>query len=331
MSWLRYVLLLLIAVAGLLCIPEARATSCTASATSLDFNSANPADGSTTATINYSCTSYFSTPGDRVAVSMCFAIGAGSAPSTIADRKMTNEFGDPLSFQIYKDPAGSQVWGDSPGQPSYLTLEVEYPIFNIFGFGFGGTSGQIEIHGELADLSQAASGTYRNTFSDARLIYNFRESRNPNTPKCGQGGGSTTNAFPFEALVTVAPSCKVLAASDMDFSPNGALYAARTGNITSSSVIELECTKRTAWQVGLDNGLHFDGTYRQMCIGGSPCIRYRLTTQNGQPWGNTVDVNTVPGSSMGTPQTLTVNGSVTDQPLTLAGRYSDTVKVTLTY
>lgn len=328
MNWLRCVFALLLGAIGVFSAPQARAlTVCSVTSTPLDFNSAT-AGGTTIATLSYQCSTL--SFASHVAVGMCFAIGPGSPtpPSTIANRVMTNQAGDPLSFQIYKDPPRSQIWGDSPAQPSYLAIEIDYPV----GL-FGQSSGQINIHGSVADLSQAAAGNYRNVFNDARLIYSYRESTNPNAPRCDQGNGGATEYFPFEALVTVPPKCSVVTASDMNFSPGGMpLSGTSTGDLTSTSTIDLTCTKRTAWQVGLDEGQNPNGGIRQMCNPGGACIAYQLNQPDGAtPWGDDIDVDTVDGISAGTPQTLTVNGRVSDQPLTQAGRYSDTVKVILTY
>ena len=330
MSWLRFVIVLVMGLAGLLVSPGAQAiTGCSADMTNLNFNLVDPSDRTAVATINYDCTTLFG-GGDQTTIRMCFAIGGGTPPSTIADRRMASS-GETLPFRIYKDPAHSLAWGDNPTEPSYLELSITYPL----GFlGIGSRSGHVDVYGLIPNLSGIAAGNYSNFFSNPTLTYRYNDGPGQNDPKaCGSGPGREGNpaGFSFTALATIPGSCTVLTATDMDFSPSGTLYASSTGNLASTSTIALDCTKRTAWQVGLDNGLHFDGTYRQMCVGSSPCIRYRLTTQAGQPWGNTVDLNTVPGSSTGIQQSLTVNGTVINQPLTEAGRYSDTIKVTLTY
>lgn len=329
MTWLRLLMAALLATASLLAaLPAQAATGCSASVTALDFNSANPADGTTTATISYECNTYaFLT---RVAVSMCFAIDAGSAlGSTIAARRMTNSYGDPLGFQMFKDPARTQVWGDSSASPGYLEIQLDY-----WAFLYERRAGSIEIYGKLSDISQAAAGSYSNMLSNARLIYSYREGTNPNPPKCNQGNDGSIVSIPFEARVDVRPSCSVITASNMSFNPGGMpLSGTRTGNLVSTSTIDLTCTRRTSWQVGLDDGLHATPAgVRQMCNADGACIAYQLYKPDGaSPWGDDIDVDTMEGSSAGTSQSLTVHGRVDDQPLAQAGRYSDTVKVTLTY
>ncbi|GAB2620441.1 Csu type fimbrial protein [Novilysobacter erysipheiresistens] len=332
MNWLRYVFVLALSATTLASFPAAANTTCWVEATALNFNSANPS-GATTATISYECLT-FSQTGDEVAVAMCLAIGPGSPPGTVLERQMSNAFADPLPFQIYKDPSHNQVWGDSPAPPSHLEHHVPpYTVTNFLGFGVGYTRGEVNVYGELSLLPDTAAGDYRSSLN-ARMTYSYRESKNnPNAPKCDQGNNSTTEVFQFEAIRTVRPSCTVVTASDMNFSPGGMpLSGTRTGDLTSTSTIDLTCTKRTAWQVGLDDGQNPVGGARQMCNSGGACIAYQLNQPDGAtPWGDELDVDTVDGISVGTQQTLTVNGRVNDQPLTQAGRYSDTVKVILTY
>src|SRR5690606_17838143 len=165
--------------------------------------------------------------------------------------------------------------------------------------------------------------------------YRYRDRLGGTDPAtCLTGGDSGVGAFNFVATATVRPSCSVVTASDMSFNPGGMpLSGTRTGNLASISTIDLTCTNRTSWQVGLDDGLHATaGGTRQMCNPDGACIAYRLNRTSGiNPWGDDIDVNTVEGTSSGTSQSLTVHGRVDDQPLLQAGRYSDTVKVVLTY
>ena len=325
MSWLHFVSTLVVGATALFSAPHAwAATSCSVTSTTLEFNSALPG-GDTTATISYRCsTDPSSGPGS---VTMCFAIGAGTPPSTIAHRVMTAPSGEHVGFQIYKDPARTQIWGDSAAQPGYQELKLKYPSSN------SQVSGDVTIYGRAADLSQVTPASYRSEFTDARMIYSYREGNDNPPSNCNQGNKGTIVHFPFAALVTAPPNCSVIAAGEMSFNPGGMpLAGTNTGNLTASSTVELTCTNRTAWQVGLDDGLNPTGGTRRMCNPGGACVAYELTRADGTtPWGDTLDVDTVKGRSSGAQQSLTVKGRVNDQPLTQAGRYSDTVKVILTY
>lgn len=330
MKWLRCVLVLVMGTAGLFASPGATAaTTCTASMSDLEFGLAN----TTTAVIDWECVTTSALFSSRADVRMCFAIGAGSGSgSTVTQRRMNNTFNDTLDFTIHKSPANSSDnWGNSIST-SYA-LNVSYALSGSF-FSSGSTRGKITVYGRIPAQSGLAAGAYTSSFVNPRLDYRYRDSVFHQDPSsCESGGQGGNGTFPFTARATVAGSCSVIAASNMNFSPGGMpLSGTSTGNLTSSSTINLTCSNRTAWQVGLDDGLNPSGGIRQMCNPGGACLAYQLTRADGATaWGDDLDVNTVIGSSSGVPQSLTVNGRVNDQPLTQAGRYSDTVKVILTY
>ncbi|MGH8084974.1 MAG: Csu type fimbrial protein [Lysobacter sp.] len=331
MNWLRHVLVLLLALAGVLASPDSRAeTVCTASMSDLNFGLAN----TSTAVIDYECVTTNAFLSGRADVAMCFAIGPGSSTgSTVTQRRMNNADNDTLNFVIHRTASNpSDNWGDSP--PEHYQLIIDYPLTGGF-FSGGSERGQITVYGRIPSRTGLAAGDYSSTFNSTDLDYRYRDSLfQPAPTSCnGPGQNGPNDSFPFTARANVPGSCSVVTASDMSFSPGGMpLSGTSTGNLTSTSTINLTCTNRTAWQVGLDEGQNPSGGGRQMCNPGGACIAYQLNQPDGfTPWGDDLDVNTVDGISAGTQQTLTVKGRVNDQPLTQAGRYSDTVKVILTY
>ena len=329
MNWLRCVLVLLLGTAGMFSSLEASAaTTCTASMTDLEFGLGNTA----TATIEWECRTTGAFLTGNTNVSMCFGIGAGSGTgSTVTQRRMNNIHNDTLNFAIHKTLSNlADNWGNS--RPTSYPLTISY---GLTWLGQGSDRGTVVVRGSIPSRNGLAPGQYTSSFIDSTLVYRYADAWFQSSPtNCQTGGNDGGNStFQFTARANVPGSCSVVAASDMNFTPGGApLSGNTTGNLTSNSTINLMCTNRTVWQVGLDNGLHPSGTTRQMCNPGGACLAYQLNKPNGTtPWGNLLDVNTVPGTSTGTPQSLTVKGVVTDQPLTQAGRYSDTVKVILTY
>lgn len=331
MNWLRCVLVLLLGTAGVFgSLKASAATTCTATMTDLEFGLGN----TTTAVIDYECTTTGARFSSRADASMCFAIDAGSGPgSTVTQRRMGNTFDDTLNFSIHKIPSNpADNWGNS--RPTSYALNVNYGIG--FFSGRGDTQGKVTVHGTIPSRSGLAAGQYTSSFISPKVAYRYAYSTFLPFPpsSCESGGdGGGNNTFLFTARANVPGSCSVVGASDMDFTPGGApLSGTSTGNLTTNSTINLTCSNRTAWQVGLDQGLNPGGGTRRMCNTGGACIDYQLNQPNGTtPWGDDLDVNTVPGTSAGSPQSLIVKGRVTDQPLTQAGRYSDTVKVILTY
>ena len=332
MNWLRCLLALTLCTAGAFVSPGAgAATTCTASMSDLEFGLGN----TSTAMIDYECVTTNAFISSRADVSMCFAIGAGSgAGSTVTQRRMNNQFNDTLSFTIHKSLANpADNWGNS--RPTSLALNVSYTLSGSFFSSSGSVRGQVPVYGRIPAQSGLAAGDYSSSFINPRLEYRYSDSLFQQSPStCDSGGqGGVSATFPFTARTSVPGSCSVIAASSMNFSPGGMpLSGTSTGNLTSNSSINLTCTNRTAWQVGLDDGMNPTGGTRRMCNPGGACVAYQLTRADGTtPWGDTLDVDTVKGRSGGAQQSLTVKGRVNDQPLTQAGRYSDTVKVILTY
>lgn len=324
MSWLRYSLAPLLGAMALFAAGQARAaTDCSVKTTDLEFGTADNA----TATITYHCSSdaLLLFVGRTVEIRMCLAIGAGEA-GTVADRRMTTTEDDELPFGIFKEPSHTSPWGNVA--PLYREVVINYWLPPGL-FPRAEKSGDVTVYGRVPSRSGLAAGQYSSFFADASMRYRYSEGG----PRPGSCAGGDTEPLSFTARAMVLGSCSVVTASDMNFSPGGMpLSGTSTGNLTSNSTIDLTCTNRTAWQVGLDDGMNASGGSRQMCNPGGACIAYQLTQPGSTvPWGNDLDTNTVKGISTGTQQTLTVNGRVNDQPLTQAGRYSDTVKVTLTY
>ncbi|WP_251370709.1 Csu type fimbrial protein [Novilysobacter luteus] len=295
----------------------------------------------TTASITYKCeTDTFPSAADTAVLQMCFAIGEGRSPgSTVAQRSM-NDGVDKLYFNVSKDPgAPSNDWGNTPGTYKRVAIEVPLSASGFLGLRrTGSATGNVTVYGRIPSRLGAAAGTYTNEFQagDTTLMYRYNDTLfGSGDPVDCQSGGApgVPDAFPFKATAAVLGSCSVVTASNMNFTPGGMpLSGTSTGNLASSSTIGLTCTNRTAWQVGLDEGLYPSAGVRRMCNTDGACLSYQLTQPDGAtPWGDDLDVNTVVGISEGSRQSLTVHGRVNDQPLTQAGRYSDTVKVILTY
>lgn len=304
-------------------------TTCTATMTDLAFGQVNEQQVvPTTATIRYECnTSAFLA--DRASVRICLGIGAGSGSgSTVNQRYMRNGQGDPLLFRITRDPTASSNWGNSAG--TWREVPLSYPLSGfIITTGHG--EGQVTVYGQVPAQSGLAAGSYTSTFNDTQMVYRYRDTlfSGADPTSCttgGDDGGLST--FPFTARATVPGSCTLQGATDLNF---GSLLSTSTGLIEKSSIISLSCTKRTAWQIGLDNGKYWNGSSRRL-KNGSAYINYELYRSAGwDRWGNTLNADTRTGTGTGVTEPVTVHGRITNQPLTQAGRYGDTIKVTVTY
>jgi spore coat protein U-like protein len=117
----------------------------------------------------------------------------------------------------------------------------------------------------------------------------------------------------------------------LNFGTNGVINA----NIDQTSLIKVQCTNTTPFDIGLDAGTGSGATTTTRLMTGpaSETIQYKLYSNAGRTtiWGDTVSSDTVPDTGNGAEQTYTVYGRVPPQTTPRPGAYSDTVTVTVTY
>ncbi|MFJ3054706.1 spore coat U domain-containing protein [Herbaspirillum sp. NPDC087042] len=105
--------------------------------------------------------------------------------------------------------------------------------------------------------------------------------------------------------------------------------------VNQSGSITVLCTNGTTYNVGLDAGTGTGSTVstRKMSAAGGGTLNYSLyrDAAHTNNWGTTIGTDTVAGTGSGLLQTLTVYGQIPAAQTPLAGAYSDTVTVTLTY
>ena len=105
--------------------------------------------------------------------------------------------------------------------------------------------------------------------------------------------------------------------------------------VNQSGSITVLCTNGTPYNVGLDAGTGSGSTVttRKMSASGGGTLNYALyrDAAHSNNWGTTIGTDTVTGTGSGLLQTLTVYGQIPASQTPLAGAYSDTVTVTLTY
>lgn len=135
----------------------------------------------------------------------------------------------------------------------------------------------------------------------------------------------------FKARITIVKECQIASSQDLDFGTNGVL----TEELTATSTISLVCSSGTPYTVGLGAGLSADATVtnRHMIGPDNALISYGLFRDAGfnSNWGNTPGTDTYGGTGTGTTEVLTVYGRVPPQTTPVAGDYSDTVAVTVSY
>jgi len=145
---------------------------------------------------------------------------------------------------------------------------------------------------------------------------------------------SAPASFAATASGTLAISASVVAACTVVGS--AIAFGAYTQSVVNQSgTITVLCTNGTAYNVGLDAGTGTGATVsnRKMSAAGGGTLNYALYRDAARTnnWGSTIGTDTATGTGSGLTQTLTVYGQIAAAQTPLAGAYSDTVTVTLTY
>lgn len=301
------------------------APSCNVTPTNLVFGDVTSAvlAGSTsdiTATISYNCTGATNNSMIRVCIELDY-FNASNTRSMASGPAI-------LNYQIYKDAAFSQVWGNSSdGNVLQIDLQTD---------GSGNVSSSSTMYGRvLAGQTTAQVKNYThnlNGSSDNRLTV-AQSLANPCTAI-----GSGSKNISLTATATVSALCNISAAT-LDF---GSTPSAIASNIDSTATITALCTNPTPYTVGLDNGANANGSQRRMRLGAtSYYVSYNLYTNAARTtsWLATTSATTCTsgtstcgvGTGSGTNQNFTVYGRVPPQTALAAGTFSDTILVTVTY
>lgn len=296
----------------------AEAASCTGSMTNLVFGTVNPLSSQTdaTATLHYQC-GVGLLPESFTA---CFSIGDGLQGGGNANpRRMLDGAARPLWFQLYTDPARTQIWGSS-------TFGSNTPVkLNLSLGSFGSSSGNITLYGRvIGGQATLAAGAYQDAFTGSHTLITINNGLFGPPNSCSLI--SSGNSFPFTASAQVSANCTV-SASAMNFGSAGVLL----GNADATSTIGVQCSNGVSYQVGLGDGTHASGSTRRMAAAGG-FVAYELYRNSGrtQRWGNAAG-STVLGTGTGGMQNLTVYGRVGAQATPAAGTYTDTIVVSVTY
>lgn len=123
-------------------------SACNVSATTLNFGTYNPANASAltgTSTISVYCTS-----GSAYTTSL----NVGSGGGTFAARTLSSG-GNTLDFNLYRDAAYSQIWGDGTAS-----------TYTVTGTGSGLlTANTITVYGQIPISQDKSAGTYTSTIT----------------------------------------------------------------------------------------------------------------------------------------------------------------------
>jgi spore coat protein U-like protein len=334
-GWITAMVMLIALIAGALAAPcnvHAQAASVTCSVTTAPTINFGTVDGlvtgaTTSASIGWTCKN----PSLLQAANATFCINIGNGTGGVlgTNRLMAAGAGQSLQFQMYQDSARTQIWGSLFSAVNSLPYQTSVVVpLGLTGLLPGTASGTVTLYASVPNAQIGlTAGTYLSTFAgtDAQMTVASNYSTTPAT--CGTGNAS---AFSFTANALISKSCTITAANNLNF---GASVGLLINNVDATTTLQTQCTNGTAFQIGLDNGQHANGTIRRMTGSSGDLVAYELYQDSGRTirWGNTVNIDTVTGTGNGAVQTNTVYGRVAPQATPTPGAYSDTITVNVTY
>jgi spore coat protein U-like protein len=227
-------------------------------------------------------------------------LSTGSS-GTYLSRQMTNG-PNILSYNLYKDPAFTQVFGDGTGGST-----------SISGLASGPDTALVAVYGRLPAQTIPAAGAYSDTITATLRCFDL---------------SCSTATTSFLVTANVQASCTI-SATNLVFGD----YT--QAPLDGQSQISLTCTNGAPWSVGLDQGT-FPGatvTTRRMTGPGNFSLLYSLYRDAARAlnWGNTVGTDTVSGVGTGSVQTLNVFGRVPAAQPAGPGGYRDTIVGMVTF
>ncbi|SMO43490.1 Csu type fimbrial protein [Paracoccus laeviglucosivorans] len=301
---------------------EARAQSCTFSATGVNFGAvdvlgSSPKDAA--GNIAISCTAFLDL---LSSIDMRIHLGDGSGGVSGSLRRMTGT-ATGLNYDLYQNAGRTTVFGGTYGTHGGSSLQLTGSgVLSLLTT----TGVNVPIYGRVpAGQNTALPGNYLSSFTrnplDVRVDYR--------TCSLLLICTNRTASFSFNVQALVSANCRVVA-DDLNFGTTGFLDQAVNG----ASAMRVTCTSGSSYQVGIGYGLHgtnVNDRHMQSLTGRR--IAYQLYRNSGrsQTWGLLADGLTAAGTGTGATQNYTIFGRVPAQTTPPPGTYADTVVVTVTY
>ncbi|TWI67299.1 spore coat protein U-like protein [Pseudoduganella lurida] len=329
----RYLFLSLLAL--LLFCGAARADSCTAAMTDVNFGTVSPVAGGdyyANGTLTVTCT--WTQLGALGAVlspnaSICINAGVGGGGTAITARAMAAGSGR-LPYNLFRDSsyAATSVWGSG-------AVAGTQPVVTTIGGlpNLGSLTQTFTIYGRIsaADLAGVptiggADTPYVADFAGFGTVqYAFYGVLVP-TVDCKTGASTS---FAFKAKANVTNNCYI-SASPLAFAADTRVLTSAKRTVGSLSV---QCTANNPYQIALNGGI----------VSGNPAARqmrnattgekvtYEISsTLDGPLWGDgTGGTSMTTGTGSGGMQTLRMYGRVPVQRTPSPGSYKDTVTATI--
>ncbi|MGE8659053.1 MAG: spore coat U domain-containing protein [Achromobacter sp.] len=306
------------------CGPAALAQNCyVQGAFGMDFGSVTASGRAAASSIKFNCEPDYGR-GGTFYYQVCLYLSPGQWSAGQPTRRMSNYNGAFLNYDLFSDPAHTQLLG-APGSTPVDQFRVVVPP------GSPRTT-QAPVYGWVyPGQSVGAARVFQEQGIQGLLRYRFSSSGYPaSTDDCsagGSGGGSVT--FSSSGVLATYDNACWIVATDLDFGST----APPLRPVRAEGTIRVQCAPGTSWRVGLSDGQHRDGGSRRMA-GAQGYVRYEIYRDSSftEVWGDD-ESSQASGSTgpAGNTVLLTVYGEVPPQPDLGMGAYTDTIVATLYY
>ena len=295
--------------------PDARAANCwNGSPAGLNFGTVTPGQSSTTSTrLPFTCNNY---DNHSEFVRACLKLMANdpipmsqNAPSTV-----------PLYFSLYSIYDLHHPLSQNGDVYAQIDLELASGQANV--------EHDIPLIGKInAGQNNVSAGNYYDYATSVQISYTSASSAQA-LPSCS-GLSGTTVTDQISAPATVKNGCELVNVDDMAFGNKSPVQGSQLQADATAS-IAIQCPTGTSYALSIGEGLHPDGSQRQLCNNGE-CLRYALYQDAAHTAIWSPDSPQKQYASGGQPQQVVVYGHVPAQQWPSAGVYTDTVVVTLSY
>ena len=312
---------------------QARADTCTVTATDLTFpsvSSISTGDAYAQQTFTVVCT--WDVLPLYSSVNVCLSLGAGSNSGTsVTPLRTLGNGAKRVNYNLYSDATytPAKIWGGWGGTstPPAITFSMTKIV------GQGSLTQVVTVYGKLSTDSTLAAldlGPDNLLFTSdfgaasAQMQYNF--------VLAGLLGCATGPTVPvaFQVKANIINDCTI-GVGNMAF-PNANLLS---GALRSQSILSMTCSKSTAYRVSFSSGTNGASmTARQMKNTSTPeLVTYQLSnTLDGASLGDgTGGTTTISDTGNGALQSRTIYGLVPSQSTPSPGDYKDTVTATVAF
>ncbi|WP_241609575.1 spore coat U domain-containing protein [Rosenbergiella australiborealis] len=293
---------------------------CTASSSTTSFGSLSSFTLASTAQLVESG-SGFTCTGSALSI-----LGTNTITATITSS--TNASGS--TPRLYNSSTSSYVpytlCSDSACSSTYsIGSSVTWTSTSLIGLLglFNASDGTLPIYLKTSSGVNVPAGTYSDTLT---LTWSYKICFIGVAGVCSYTTGTATSTIAVTLIVT--NDCAIDSAPDVNF--GSAALPADFNSVASS--LSVRCTKNASYNVKLTSSNATTGNWRQMVAtttSGTAYLQYQLQQSNGTVWTPSTSASyTGSGLDQSISYTALVNPSQNNQ---LAGSYSDTVTVTVTY